>query len=562
MFLIGISSLIQCWFLPGFLLSYNLKQINFIDRIILSLPISIVINYILVIFLLNINFFNQLILFFIFTSEIFLLIYFFKRDLFKVPIIKIPRIYLNSLNFLNILLVVIFLYLAIKSFGKIIFPGDPYVMWNRWAIDIFNNKLPIKNLDYPIGYPALQAISYKMIGTYKIEFFAQAVQVIYPLFSLLVLIRIKKITNNDFFSFILLFFSLLVLNQFRHTLYIGFVDTILVFCSTLLIYLIELIRHNKKLFYEINFLIILGIVLSAPGLIKQTGLYISFISPLILFFFLDLKFKIKHLKNILILSLIIFFIVSPWYLYKIFFLINDIGSANAVNLISLQEEKTLIEKIVRTSKLIFGLGIYLIIPMFLISLYKKDSRNFLALIILPYYFIWSFLYGNDARNFALILPFVAFVLADSIFTIDNYLIKKINKSLKKFIPIIIVISLLLFLNEKRNYDYMFNKNQIQTQNRTLHKEVNILINHYKKKIIKNNKIYFSDSSFLNLPNFLDSEFLTCNLRTSNFLKDKKEKKFYLYKINQCSKNFIESEFIKKDSIIIFKEHGFVLITNY
>ena len=285
MFLIGISSLIQCWFLPGFLLSYNLKQINFIDRIILSLPISIVINYILVIFLLNINFFNQLILFFIFTSEIFLLIYFFKRDLFKVPIIKIPRIYLNSLNFLNILLVVIFLYLAIKSFGKIIFPGDPYVMWNRWAIDIFNNKLPIKNLDYPIGYPALQAISYKMIGTYKIEFFAQAVQVIYPLFSLLVLIRIKKITNNDFFSFILLFFSLLVLNQFRHTLYIGFVDTILVFCSTLLIYLIELIRHNKKLFYEINFLIILGIVLSAPGLIKQTGLYISFISPLILFFF-------------------------------------------------------------------------------------------------------------------------------------------------------------------------------------------------------------------------------------------------------------------------------------
>ena len=515
----------------------------------------------MVIFLLNINFFNKLLLFLIFTFEIFLLIYFFKRDLFKVPIIKIPRIYLNSLNFLNILLVVIFLYLAIKSFGKIIFPGDPYVMWNRWAIDIFNNKLPIKNLDYPIGYPALQAISYKMIGTYKIEFFAQAVQVIYPLFSLLVLIRIKKITNNDFFSFILLFFSLLVLNQFRHTLYIGFVDTILVFCSTLLIYLIELIRHNKKLFYEINFLIILGIVLSAPGLIKQTGLYISFISPLILFFFLDLKFKIKHLKNILILSLIIFFIVSPWYLYKIFYIVNDFGSANAVNLISLHEEKTFIEKIHRTSKLIFGLGIYLIIPMFLISLSKKDSRKFLAFIILPYYFIWSFLYGNDARNF-INISVCSLVLVDSIFTIDNHIIKKIDKSLKRFLPIIIIISLLLFLNEKRNYDYMFIKNQKQVQNRTWHKEVNILINHYKQNVIKKNKIYFSDSSFLNLPNFLDSEFLTCNLRTSNFLKDKKEKKFYLYKINQCSKNFIESEFIKKDSIIIFKEHGFVLITNY
>ena len=198
----------------------------------------------------------------------------------------------------------------------------------------------------------------------------------------------------------------------------------MVFCSTLLIYLIELIRHNKKLFYEINFLIIFGNCSICAWFNKTNwALYIIYIS-INFIFFLDLKFKIKHLKNILILSLIIFFIVSPWYLYKIFFLINDIGSANAVNLISLQEEKTLIEKIVRTSKLIFGLGIYLIIPMFIISLYKKDSRNFLALIILPYYFIWSFLYGNDARNFALILPFVAFVLADSIFTIDNYLIKK------------------------------------------------------------------------------------------------------------------------------------------
>ena len=562
MFLIGISSLIQCWFLPGLLLSYKLKQISFIDRIILSLPLSIVVNYILVIFLLNINFFNQLILIFIFIFEICLLVYFFKKNLFKISIIKIPGIILNSLNFLNIILVVIFLYLAIKSFGKIIYPGDPYVMWNSWAIDIFENKLPIKNLDYPIGYPALQAISYKMIGTYKIEFFAQAIQIIYPLFSLLVLIRIITITNNNLFSFVLLFFSLLILNQFRHTLYIGFVDTILVFCSTLLIYLIELIRNNKKLFYENNFLIILGIILCAPGLIKQTGLYISFISPLILFLFLDLKFKINHIKNILILSLIITFIVSPWYLYKIFYVINDFGSANAVNLISLHEEKTFIEKIHRTSKLIFGLGIYLIIPMFLISLSKKDSRKFLAFIILPYYFIWSFLYGNDARNFALILPFVAFVLAESVFVIDNHIIKKIDKSLKSFLPIIIIISLLLFLNEKRNYDYMFIKNQKQVQNRTWHKEVNILINHYKQNIIKKDKIYFSDRSFLNLPNFLDSEFLSCNLKTSNFIKDKKEKKYYLYKINQCSKDFIESEFIKKDSIIIFKEHGFVLITNY
>ena len=70
-------------------------------------------------------------------------------------------------------------------------------MWNDWAISIFKNNFPSNNHDYPIGYPILQAISYKMINTYQIEFLHDLFK-LFTRYFLLVLIRVIKITN-DFF---------------------------------------------------------------------------------------------------------------------------------------------------------------------------------------------------------------------------------------------------------------------------------------------------------------------------------------------------------------------------
>ena len=63
--------------------------------------------------------------------------------------------------------------------------------------------------------------------------------------------------------------------------------------------------------------------------------------------------------------------------------------------------------------------------MFLISL-SKDSRKFLAFIILPYYFIWSF-YMAMMQELRFNTPICCLVLAESVFVIDNHIIKKITK---------------------------------------------------------------------------------------------------------------------------------------
>ena len=400
-----------------------------------------------------------------------------------------------------------------------------------------------------------------MINTYEIEFFAQAVQIIFPLFSIITLMRIITLSEIKVFNYVLLFFLILILNQFRHTLYIGFVDTVLVFCSTILIYLIYLIRNSKDLLTDSYFLFVLVLVLSVSGIIKQTGLYISLISPLVIFLSLNLKFEKFQIYKFISLFFLICLIILPWYIYKLNFFINDVDSPNALNLINLHEGKSFLEKILRTSKLIFNFGLIIIIPSFIISVIKKDSRIFLFLVILPYFFIWSFLYGNDARNFALILPFIAYVLAQSLSVLQKYLFDKINLNLEKIIPSLIILLLIIGINHKRDYEYMFEKNKIQINNRTLNKEINILVNHYKKKIIKNNIIYFADRSFLDLPNFSKSKYLDCNLNTVEFLKNNKNKVFYLYEKKNCSNEFLKSSYIVKNDQVIFDEYGFTLISN-
>ena len=79
MFGIGILSLMQAWFLPGLSLLVLSKKLKLIDKLILSLPLSISLNYILVFILVLTKSYNQLSLYIIISIELFLIIYFLKK---------------------------------------------------------------------------------------------------------------------------------------------------------------------------------------------------------------------------------------------------------------------------------------------------------------------------------------------------------------------------------------------------------------------------------------------------------------------------------------------------
>lgn len=461
MFIIGVFSLLQCWILPGLVLLIFFKNLNFLEKLFLSIPLSLFINYILVFALIFLKSFTQSILIIIVITEVILIFYFYRNVIKRISQFNLT-INLEINNLVIIFFLFIVLFLAVNSIGKIHLPDDPLTMWDFWARELASGKLPLNSYEYPLGYSILQSITYVIIGTKKIEFFAQAVQLIFPLSLFLVFSQMVANETKDKFlikiTFLITIF--LILNQFRFALFAGFVDTVLVLSSCIILYLIQYTNRNQNFLNSNKNIILLIIILSVPGITKQTGVFLSLISPILIFY--KNKIDKNFLFNLLKMYSFIFLIIFPWYIYKFLEFKNNSGSLNSLNLLSLHYDELYLTKIKNTLQLIFGKSLILFLPLFLISFLRSSSRNIILLVILPYYLFWSYFYGNDARNFALILPFIGFVLANSVEIIINILKKNLKiKFLKEIFLIIGLIFVVFFINQKRSYEYMLDKQQKQ-----------------------------------------------------------------------------------------------------
>ena len=175
MFILGILSLFQIWFLPGlFFLSFS-KKLELLDMIILSVPLSITINYFLVYFLVNFEIYSQFNLLLIIIFEISYIIYNslnnikLKKSLSTIENFLVHKNEINiKLNILDILILLCFFiisFLGFQTIGEVIHIGDAIRSYNPWSIIWFNNK--IDDFDpgiYTQGLPILMSVSYKLIN--------------------------------------------------------------------------------------------------------------------------------------------------------------------------------------------------------------------------------------------------------------------------------------------------------------------------------------------------------------------------------------------------------------
>ena len=250
MFFLGLLSLFQIWLLPGFLFLSFFKKINFYDKLIIAFPLSIILNYVIVFSLIIFKSYNFTLLVLLLLIEIILLIYIYRN---KFKVIKSFNFKINFnknvyfIDFLLILLIIIYIALAISNIGEITFPGDPLVMWDAWAKTFARGNFPENTMDYPQAYPILMSLTYVFIGSTDIEFFSRSVGLAYPIMIWFMIYRVQKLLpkfENEI-KLTLLLTALLTINQFRHTLYIGYVDPILVFATVSMGYLLILNFVNK-----------------------------------------------------------------------------------------------------------------------------------------------------------------------------------------------------------------------------------------------------------------------------------------------------------------------------
>lgn len=589
MFFFGLLSLLQIWFVPGFLLISFSKKFNIYDKLILAVPLSIVLNYIIVFFLIFFKIYNFYAILFIIFFEISALIFIYKYNLKLSNNLKLKINFNKNFYFIDLLLLFLFLSylgLAFMNVGEITYPGDPLVMWDTWAKTFAKGIIPENTMDYPQAYPILMSITYILIGSIDIEFFSRSVGLAYPIMIWIMFFRIQKLLpkfENEI-KLTLFFTTLFTLNQFRHTLFIGYVDPILVFSSVTLGY-IMVINIIHKFRDEDIFIICLIAIL--PGLLKQTSLYLSLVFP-ILFYLINFNFVLKknyYLKTFCIYILIFLLFLVPWYAYKIYlfqlnqetfqmFSLSFFSNTNQlVNNQFSELYKSVVLNLNYGLKLVFGKFGLLVMFLFIIGYFKNYYSKIISLIVLPYFLLWANIFANDARNFAFMLPLIAFVLSCALLSIFNFFDNSFSKFFKtdsnkfllinNFLLIGFIFFSVYFINEKRNANVLYEKQYKKELKRTNYPDVNLLLyNYFKNKDIGSTKIIMYDFDFNKLPNFERSSNLSCQDSALEYLEKYSDQKFYyLIKRDTCSKNFMKYFNGLVNKKIIFKHENHIFWKN-
>lgn len=180
MFFNGFLSLVQIVVLPGWVVAELLK-LNGWPKVALVFPLSLIVNYMLVVGLVSLGLYSQTMLYSIVALEILLLVGMGTRNkLNSQAFVKLDLLKnWNADDFykiLEIVFTVVVLFVLVKYLVTI-FPAhfdtyDDKCNWARWATSWYNSEWPVFTWDYPQMLPAIWSMTYKFIGTDEIEYFA------------------------------------------------------------------------------------------------------------------------------------------------------------------------------------------------------------------------------------------------------------------------------------------------------------------------------------------------------------------------------------------------------
>ena len=196
---------VQIFLLPGLLLSARLKLTSNIFNVMnLSICLSLVINYIMVILLVLLGIYNEYFLWIIILLEIiYICIYFDNLKIYINNLIQITSVDLKNLSYSNLNKIILFLsfiffgIFCTKYFNLIKDPEDGYLQifelgdalayYSKWSKEWYNNIIPETVFVRPQLWPAITSIIYSF---YSNEYLEPLGKIIYTLVPSLIIIGI------------------------------------------------------------------------------------------------------------------------------------------------------------------------------------------------------------------------------------------------------------------------------------------------------------------------------------------------------------------------------------
>ena len=532
LFLLSVIAFLQMAFIPGFIaLKYSRIPLESkLQAVIYTFALSVLMNYLLVYLLTVIKIYKPITIYIILLIEILLLMYYRVRSAktpgfcvnFKAPFDSFRKLSkstspLYMVAFLLSMVVIIQLfYIFISQLEAPFRLGDAVKGWNRFALDWFENRLPVNSWLYPQLIPANWSLAYSIMRNPGIQAVARSIMPLFSIFTTFLFLDLGLRKKKAIYLWALIFYGIIIFYLYPPVYIVdGLVDIPAAFFAFLSFYVLHL--HHAESPFPIKHAWLSVIFASAAAVTKQAGLYILII---ILAWIFRLLYRNRHslprktiIKTTAVILLIITVIVFSWYFYRMV-LIAKGAEQSGIKAVTqdVHKNRAYVERLqFGFDKLIHAGGkkksaafyVSLALILIIFGLFPRDTRYMTLFIVIPFTLIWGLFYSYGYRNLTLAVPFMAFSMAAGTHWFFRTLFKKWERLpslrlsfwhlLGLLIPLLIILNFTLFKQDK------LIDNQLAQQRLIGDVQLNKLLYDYYNKNGFKGKVFSKYPYFRHLP---------------------------------------------------------------
>ncbi len=445
MLILGLIAILQVTLLPGLIIVRFLNIRGFLLKGILTFALSLTLNYELVFLLTITGCYTRSVMSAVIAVELLVLGWFSIRDRVfsrRIRLTFLPwrtknqsltfsfaYFLLATLAFSSFVLMLFALYKEIPGVFRL---NDDVLSWNRWAVEWSRNVLPFRTSEYPQLLPTNWSITYVLIGSEGIQFFAKAVMVLFPLGILLIFYDVYRRFRFPGALAGIVFCTYLLLHIFGAPfLSSGYADIPVAFFATLAFYLVYL--YSRDAIDLKAALRSVAIVASGAVLTKQAGLFVVFVTLPMLIMLIrrgdpgNDPVKARRYHPFSYAAVIIILLVLPWYALKGVDIVKGRDESN-IRYVMYEvhpEQNPFKRALAATANLDRETGLPRavlagLLLLLILSLRTRIGRTSVALIGLPYYLIWSLFFSYEIRNLALSVPFFSLAAGEGLCQIPGF----------------------------------------------------------------------------------------------------------------------------------------------
>ncbi len=402
MFVLTIFGTLMMYFLPGYALLSLLYvvdrdkfKLSFFMGLLVVIIFSLLLNYFAVYSLCALHLYKTKVLYALGIAEILFILAInkFKNCKFITPP---PCKCIGVNSFLLYFTVLLYLFTVFTTSPKIFSAWDDVVSWNRWSASFYNATIPLGTWHYPQALPAQWSIFYRLCRA-PLEFLPKATVPLYLYCTALALLERKSYAA----SFLLLIYF--YLTKQVHTGYVDIPVSCIAFAS--LLFLEDAHKENN-----FTYLVIGAIIACTSSLVKQAGLYIVAMYPILALVFFKFSSKGSRLKFLVLYLFIVIITAGFFYAYTQYNILRGRNSSEISYVTNgiyngVPFYKRMFPAFV---KFFTGPKILLLLLLPFIFFQETKIRLVYGIVGFVYLTVWSAFYSYDLRNGYLAWPMIIY----------------------------------------------------------------------------------------------------------------------------------------------------------